>query len=44
MLPLGQRLELALGQRLARWGLTPKKAVLKYIKEKLCHDLDDEAT
>jgi pimeloyl-ACP methyl ester carboxylesterase len=44
MLPLSQHLELALGQWLARWGLTPRKAVLKYIKEKLCHDLDDEAT
>jgi pimeloyl-ACP methyl ester carboxylesterase len=44
MLPLGQHLELALGQWLARRGLTPRKALHRYIKEKLCHDLDGEAT
>src|SRR5262249_46231117 len=38
------RPEPALGQRLARWGLTPKKAVLRYITDKLCHDPGAEAT
>lgn len=44
VLPLGQRTELAIGQLLARWNLTPTKAVQRYIAEKLCHDLDDAAT
>lgn len=43
-LPLAQRVELAIGQWLAKWNLTPVKAVQRYIAETLCHDLDAAAT
>ena len=42
--PLGQRLQMRLGQRLAAWGLTPRKALASWVLETLCHDLDPEAT
>lgn len=44
VLPLGMRTELTIGQWLAKFDLTPTKAVQHYIAEKLCHDLDDAAT
>jgi pimeloyl-ACP methyl ester carboxylesterase len=43
-LPFGMRTELTIGQWLAKWDLTPTKAVQQYIAEKLCHDLDEAAT
>lgn len=43
-LPFRMRMELALGQWLAKWDLTPTKAMQQYILEKLCHDLDEAAT
>jgi pimeloyl-ACP methyl ester carboxylesterase len=43
-LPFGMRMELAIGQWLTKWDLTPTKAMQQYIAEKLCHDLDEAAT
>jgi pimeloyl-ACP methyl ester carboxylesterase len=44
VLPPGQRLQIRIGQWLAARGLTPRKALARWIEETLSHDLDRQAT